>query len=309
MTLHNNKRLTPWTKAGRVLSLGISRLLPLDSSLSFEITSYPAFIDNLPPVFESFKIVQLSDTHFYEFSCPLYYQSVVDRVNQLKPDLIVLTGDVIHYGNSYLYYGNSFLQQLKATTGKFACMGNHDYNDDYRGEALKEMLRESGFSILVNQAFPIEQEGKKLWISGVDDYKKGCPDLEKAYISVQKDDFHLSITHNPLLADFMVKAKSPPQLIFAGHTHGGQIKHWLVDWMHNSILKVPYRHGWFNLGFSQLYVSSGIGSASMAIHMPYFDFALCPFRINTKPEIVLFELTGMPLGNNSYDNKHKVMVV
>lgn len=292
--VHDRSLLTRWTQTGRLLSKGLSRILPLEAALQFEISSHRVFIPNLPEVFESFRVVQLSDIHFYEFSCSAYYQSVVDAVNSLNPDAVVITGDIIHYGHRYLGFGASFLKQIKAREGKWSCMGNHDYSDDYRGEALREMLEESGFQPLVNESIVIERENRRLRLSGVDDCKKGHPDPDEAYCSVENGDVHISLVHNPALAPYLNLESHAPNLILAGHTHGGQIKHWLINWIQRPLLNTPYRYGWFPLGQSQLYVTSGIGSASLAVHLPHFDFALYPFRINTSPEIALFELTGLP---------------
>lgn len=286
---------TLWTRTGRIIAKGLSQILRPESAHCFKISPQTIYIPTLPEAFEGFRIVQISDIHFYEFSCSRYYQSVIDTVNGLQPDLIVTTGDIIHYGQHYLPLGESFLKQLSAPLGKWACMGNHDYSDDYRGQALQAMKRSAGFEVLVNEAITIEKEGKRLWLSGIDDFKMSAPDPEKAFSRIEKDEAHVSLLHNPAYMPKLVQRDKVPDLVLSGHTHGGHIKHAMVNWLQKHFFHHPYQYGWFHLGRTNLYVTSGIGSASVAIHMPHFDFALYPFRINTMPEIALFELTSQPI--------------
>jgi uncharacterized protein len=287
--------LTPLTRAGRFVSKSLTKLLDPESAFQFQVSSHTLFVPNLPEAFESLRIVHLTDIHYYEFSNAIYHQRVIDTVNSLKPDLIVTTGDIIHYGQQYLAMGESFLRQLKAPLGKWACMGNHDYSDDFRGAALRHMKASAGFKMLVNDAAPLEKDGQRLWISGIDDYKMSTPDPEQAYQDVEKDACHLTLLHNPAYTPNLIHRKNAPNVILSGHTHGGQIKHPVVSWLQRHVFHHPYQYGWFDFGHTKLYVSSGIGSASVAIHGPHFDFSLYPFRINTTPEIVVLELTNQPL--------------
>lgn len=289
-------RKTVWTRAGRLLAKGVSYVLNPETASQFKVEYQQVYVDNLPDAFESFRVVQLSDIHFYELGCSRYYQRVIDAVNALAPDLIVATGDIIHYGASYLAYSQSFLRQLEAPWGKWSCMGNHDYSDDHKGAALQEMMQASGFQVLVNDAAALEKEGKRLWISGVDDLLKGAPDPCAVSGKVEAGNPHLCLVHNPRLAPLMDVSERPPQLILAGHTHGGQIKHPFVNWMQHVVFKQPYQYGWFTFNRSKLYVTSGVGSAVVSWHVPpHFEFALYPFRINTLPEIAVFDLTGVPM--------------
>jgi uncharacterized protein len=280
-----------WTQTGKRIASGLSKVLPHEEAYRFQLAFQSVYLPHLPESFESFRIVQLSDIHFYEFSSAQYHQTVVDTVNNLSPDIIVATGDIIHYGQDYLGDGNFYLKQMKARVAKLACMGNHDYSDDFRGFAVREMLSDSGFEVLLNEATVIEKEGQHLWISGIDDCMMSTPDPETAYNKVEKNAVHLSLLHNPSFAPVLARQPKAPDMILSGHTHGGQIRHLLVNWLQQLVFHQPYQYGWFNLNQSRLYVTSGIGSASIAIHLPSFDFALYPFRINTTPEIAVFDLT------------------
>jgi uncharacterized protein len=286
---------TLWTRAGRVISKGVATILKPESASEFKVAYHTVIIPHLPEAFEAFRIVQLSDIHFYEFSCDQYHQRITDAVNNLKPDMIVTTGDIIHYGTDYLAMSESYLSQLQAPWGKWSCMGNHDYSDDAQGHAVREMMRNAGFQMLMNEAIVLEKDGQKLWLSGVDDLKKGCPDPDRAVETVETDLAHICLIHNPRLAPIMDQTESPPDLILAGHTHGGQIHLPMANWIHREVFRQPYVYGWFNFTRSNLYVTSGVGSAVVSWHLPpHFDFSLYPFRVNTLPEVAVFELTAQP---------------
>jgi uncharacterized protein len=288
--------VTSWTKLGRHVSKAISNWITVDEARVFQVVTHKAVIPNLPEAFESLKIVQLSDIHYYEFSCPEYHQEIIDAVNALQPDIIVTTGDTIHYGEHYLDMAHHYLSQLQASVGKWACLGNHDYNDNYRSYGVRAVKQESGFEMLVNEATVIKKEGQQLWLSGIDDYILGQPDHLTAFHSVEKNAAHIALAHNPKLGPILTQHQQAPHLILAGHTHGGQIKHPVADWVHHHVLKQHYQYGWYELAEeSQMYVTSGVGSANLSVHLPHFDFALHPFRIGTTPEIAVYELTGQPL--------------
>lgn len=279
------------TQAGRVFSAMVSKILPHAPAQVFDVARHHVTVPDLPEAFESFRIVQLSDIHFYEYGAASYYQNVIDTVNAIQPDMIVTTGDIIHYGHKYLALAESFLKQLKAPFGKWSCMGNHDYSDDFRGHAVQRMLKDAGFEMLLNRSAVIEKNGKPLAISGIDDCILGTPNPEAAYQHVESRMPHISLLHNPKYAPVLMAQPKAPDLVLSGHTHGGQIQHILVNWMHKRLFHMAYQYGWFHFGTSKLYVTSGVGSASVSIHQPNFDFALYPFRINTTPEIAVFELT------------------
>lgn len=287
--------LTPLTRAGRLIAKGLSKIITPGNALQFKVETHKVFAPNLPDEFENFRVVQLSDIHFYEFGCTQYYQAVVDAVNKLEPDLIVTTGDIIHYGQHYLGMSDYYLKQLQAKHGKWACMGNHDYDDDYRGMAVQAMLQSAGFTPLTNNAGVIEHEGKRLWLSGLDDMIKGVPDVDKACAHVEPEAFHLALAHNPRLGPLLNQQAAAPNLILSGHTHGGQVNHFLVRWFQKHIFHQKYQYGWFPLGQSNMYVTSGVGSAAISFHLPHFDFAMYPFRVDTLPEIAVFDLTSMPI--------------
>ncbi len=254
-------------------------------------------IPRLAPAFESFRIVQLSDLHFYEYTNPAYYQSVVEQVNELAADAIFLTGDVVHYGNRHLSLAESFLNQVTSKEGRYAVLGNHDYHDSGQGHYVRSMLERAGYELVINRNTRLTRsDGSGLWIAGVDDYKRGKPDIHAAMQGIPSDqEVTLMLSHNPLMFDSISRHPDyQVDLMLSGHTHAGHVYIPVLYPIYRYILQMKYRHGLFERNGTQLYVTSGIGSAAFYFSMFNIQFGFPRFRYNTHPEIAVLELTQTP---------------
>ena len=108
----------------------------------FELIGVDVKVNDLPQVFNNYKIINLTDIHLGQWISPQYLEGVVDYVNRLNPDMITLTGDYV----SYILDGyedpllNSF-KKLKAKDGKFAVLGNHDHWNG--ADKIRKILKEA----------------------------------------------------------------------------------------------------------------------------------------------------------------------
>jgi predicted MPP superfamily phosphohydrolase len=148
------------------------------------ILTHSIAIANLPEAFHNYRIVQISDIHFDEFTEPAFLTRIVDRVNALAPDLLLLTGDFISYGplplsfaRSAVYRCTDLLRPLTCPQ-RFAVMGNHDVS--IGAPVVRDALLLAEIPLLVNQYLPIERGSQRLWLGGVDDPCNGRPDLHLA---------------------------------------------------------------------------------------------------------------------------------
>jgi predicted MPP superfamily phosphohydrolase len=212
----------------------------------------------------------------------------------MAADILVMTGDIIHYGSDHIASAGEFLAKLQARLGKYACMGNHDYYDEAGGSKILAMLSGCGFETLVNSAIPIEDNGNRLWMSGVDDIKYGRPDIPKALaFSSQEDEPVLMLAHNPLTLDPVAYFPGKTvHLMLSGHTHAGHVYLPFLDPVYRSWFKLKYRYGRYQTGDTQLYLTSGLGSAAVYYYGQGFSMACPRFRFNTWPEIVEITLTA-----------------
>jgi uncharacterized protein len=256
------------------------------------ITKRKIIIDRLPIEFAGFRIVQLSDLHFYEYTDKAYYNRVIEQVNRLKPDVIVMTGDVVHYGPDFVEMAGSFLRRLESSQAKLGILGNHDYNDGARGSHIAAMLEKIGFQLLKNTNICIEREGQRIWFAGLDDLWYGQPNIVQALAGIpSQEEVTIVLAHNPLLFDpVALSGQGKVDLVVAGHTHAGHVYIPVLGPIYRKIFRMKYRYGLFEKNGCQLHVTSGVGSAAFYLKKQKIGFPR--FRFNTYPEIALLELTS-----------------
>jgi len=197
-------------------------------------------LDRLERLPEGFSIVQISDLHLGPSVDLDYGLKVAAKVNECRPDVIVLTGDIID-GKFELYRDLlQVLAQLKAKHGVYFCPGNHEYYWEF----LKWIpaISEQGVQVLLNESKTIKwtepthlgnQKEYELFIAGTHDLhaERIFPafkfDPQAALLHGSTKQFRLLLTHQPNGVKALLKPKSldgvlPPHLVLAGHTHAGQ---------------------------------------------------------------------------------------
>ena len=235
----------------------------------------------LPHQFDGFTIVQLSDFHYEEeFSAVPIHRSV-ELVNGLNPDLVVLTGDFVtvpmfsiglhaaRASANAVFPCAAALSRIKSAMGSFAILGNHDA---YSNPALVASgLRSHGIPLLKNTCVPIERNGARFWLAGIDDALEGKPDLGAAIEKIPSGEPIILLAHEPDFAD--EAAITPVDLQLSGHSHGGQI--WIpgvgAPWL--PPLARNYPRGFYKIENMVLYTNIGIGTIR------------APIRINCIPEV------------------------
>jgi predicted MPP superfamily phosphohydrolase len=247
------------------------------------VVTQPLIIANLPEPFRNFRVVQISDIHFDEYTEPSFLRRVIDQINQLTPDLVLLTGDFISMHPLGATFAQGAMVQCAEILGdivcrqRFAVMGNHD---SFLGAPLiGAQLASVGIPLLVDEYVPIERSGFLLWLCGVNDPVTLIPDLDLA-IPEQPDGPVLLMSHGPDFADTLL-AHPRGRLVdamFSGHSHGGQVRIPFLGPMQLPEGGRKYVEGLFRFGGLQLYVNRGIGAVGL------------PFRLNCPPEITLFTL-------------------
>ena len=251
-------------------------LIPIDTGRKtpyiLEITYHDAPITNMPPALKGTTFVHLSDLHGGFGNTDAVYEEAIARVNALKPDLILLTGDYIddHAKNNYPIH--EVLRRFEARLGLYASFGNHDHRRGIVG--TRRILEQAGVRILHNENIRLESG---LWIAGVDDYYEGKPDLARTLAGIPEDTTPLVLSHNPTLIE---QVNGRDLLMLSGHTHGGQIAlpfptPRMVVKFHLHCNQVA---GWYRIGRAQLYVNRGLGVTGK------------PFRYHCPAEIAVFRL-------------------
>lgn len=204
------------------------------------------------------KIVQISDLHVGVMIRRSYVEKIVQRVNGLKPDLIVLTGDIADGAPDNLTDQLQPLAKLCAPFGKFYVTGNHEYY--WGADKWVEKMRELGITPLINENRIVSFADIKVLIAGITDISSDNflpshkSDVHKAIHSDDKTDFAILLSHNPRAIGNAEKAGFNLQL--SGHTHSGQF------FPFNFLIFLAHK---YHTGLNQhnktwLYVNSGTGS-------------------------------------------------
>jgi predicted MPP superfamily phosphohydrolase len=278
-----------WNQRGRVAPIGGSKRTdtPL-RSLALSLThvaraalSEPYMLtiehkriklDRLPPVFNGFRIVQLSDVHHGPFSSREQIERAIETANRLQPDIIALTGDYISKERHYAAPCAEMLGKLKARFGVYAVLGNHDHWVD--APLLTDLFRAEGITVLINEGMRFEQNGETFWIAGVDDSMVGLEDISLALAGAREDEMKLLLAHNPIVLRRAVRASV--DLVLSGHTHGGQVA--IRGERSSARPRKRALQGLWRQGNTQIYVNRGLGTVVL------------PIRYGCPPEISLLEL-------------------
>jgi len=245
---------------------------------------------NLPPAFNNFKIVQISDLHASFWIGEAYLSRVVGTVNGLEKDLVVITGDIITGAvndfwkrwmpaakQDYIAMVTGVLSDLKSGN-KLAVLGNHDQWDGIETEKrLVRELENIGISVLRNASIPIRRKKDSIHIAGIDDVWFTY-DLVKALDGIPMDAFKVLLSHSPgIMSDVQNDMKI--DLTISGHTHGGQIA---IPYLSHHFIPIDnparYMSGLVKERYGYTYVNRGIGTL------------VFPFRFSAPPEITVIRL-------------------
>ncbi len=256
----------------------------------------------LPQAFEGLKIVQVSDLHFYEYSDDAYYRRVLEAINAESPDVVAVTGDIIHYGGHCLHRAEAFLSGIRAGEARLCVLGNHDFYDDAQSEAIRAMWQRLGFELLVNRHRLLQRSGERLWFVGLDDLWYGTPDIPRALEGVpSQQECTVALAHNPLLFDPLAHYRQGRiDLVLAGHTHAGHVYIPVLGPIYRKIFRMKYRYGLYQKKQTRLHVTSGVGSA--AFYLKKQRIGLPRFRFNTHPEVAVLTLVGDPAARPGQTN-------
>jgi len=238
----------------------------------------------LPDAFREFRIVQLSDFHVGPYVAKAQVEHAVELTRSLRPDLVILTGDFVSHslfetnGPAGARHAEPCAETLAPLTNTpiVAILGNHDHWND--PEIVTEILESHHISVLRNRSIPLERDGQRIWIAGVDDVLEGASDLDHTLASIPSGETTIVAVHEPDFADEVARRAVDLQL--SGHTHGGQFRIPGIGALILPELGRKYSSGLYRVRDLQLYTNRGIGVITP------------PVRFHCPPEVTLLTLTG-----------------
>ncbi len=233
---------------------------------------------------EELRIVLLTDLHFKDALLP-QYSRLARKVNQLQPDLILITGDTLD-STGHTPPADAFFQLLDPNVKKVAIPGNNDYRAAPAIDDIRQVYERHNCDFLLNESKAYTLRGHRIMITGLDDLLEGDSNFTAAVQGVGREKHHLLLVHSPLQQEHAKRqleklnaTRSPGEqlnigYVFAGHTHGGQVR------LPGFVPKLPpksggYVNGWYNDTPPYLYVSKGFGTSSL------------PLRFDARSEVIL----------------------
>jgi len=260
----------------------------LHSRLDVEVVRPRIPLARLPKAFDGFRIAQLSDIHISPFTTADYIHRCVSITNELKPDLIALTGDYIAWDTGQQGEVVRTLAGLRAPFGVFGCLGNHE-EESGTEESITGLFMAQGIHILRQARAPIVLGGETLNLIGIDEphgrtETEWRRDVHRKLRQIKElmmpETVNILLSHGDFPHMFDRVAELGIDLMLAGHTHGGQLS---LDFVHRGLnlshLIYDYNSGWYAKNGAQLYVNRGIGTTGF------------PIRLGARPEISVFELS------------------
>lgn len=243
-----------------------------------QVTQYDIFNEKIPKEFIGYKIIQISDFHNTKEKSLI--EDLIKEIKNQKPDIIVITGDLIDSRNTSNEIAIDFIKKIKDIAPIYYVNGNHEARiiDEYY--ELKSKMSELGVSILENKSTTIEKENSIINIIGIND-PSFTYESSINTIRYDKNNYTILLSHRPEL--FSSYAKENMDLVLVGHAHGGQIRIPFIGGVvaPNQGIFPKYSKGMFNENGTTMIVSSGIGNS------------IFPFRINNKPELVIISLNDL----------------
>jgi uncharacterized protein len=283
--------------AGIVAGSGLfgSLIFGFGNKYRYQVKKLKLSYANLPPSFKGLKIVHISDIHCGSFTNKAAVMRGVEKILQLKPDLILFTGDLVNDAAAEMKEYMDVFDKLNAPMGVYSVLGNHDYGDYISWESpeqkrknleqLKKIHGELGWRLLMNEHVILEKGEDKIAIIGIENWssKARFPkygDLKKAYSGAESHAFKILMSHDPSHWRAEVLESFPGiDLMLSGHTHGMQFGVEIpgLKW---SPVQYMYREwaGLYEKDAQKLYVNRGYG------------FIGYPGRVGILPEITALEL-------------------
>lgn len=241
--------------------------------------------NNLSDEFYGLKIAHITDVHYGQTVNKKELKTLVKKVNEYKPDIIVITGDLLDrdtkYSDEDITDIEAILNNLEATLGKYIIMGNHDNTKDIYISLVEKIgftnLDDTHEILYYNGSTPILIAGMS---TGEYGSKTAAQKVEEAILEVKTREipFSILIMHEP---DYIEEIEYDNfQLVLAGHSHNGQVRLPIIGATILPNHAKKYYDSYYKLNDTDLYISGGVGTSTIK------------FRLFNRPSFNLYRLVN-----------------
>lgn len=245
-------------------------------NFSLGITEITYENSKIPKSFNNYRILQISDYHNKKFLQEDYF---LNKVKATKPDIILITGDIINSRNPKYEIVEKTLEEIIKIAPVYYVTGNHESRLEEFPQFIEKM-KDIGVEVLEDSSLEVEKENSKINIIGLNDpqYYGKKHLFSKLKDLTKEDEFNILLSHRPEY--FKEYVKTGVDLVFSGHAHGGQIKIPFIGAIlaPNQGILPAYVEGLHKKDNTSLIISRGIGSS------------LIPIRVFNQGELVLVEV-------------------
>lgn len=257
---HFLKRALLWGAAPLTLGVYATQVEPF----WLESHDVPLTIPDLPPSFEGFRVVHLSDMHAGHGVHMDYLTRVVRQIDSMNADCVAVTGDLVNHTADTIEPVAELLSTIKAPV--FVCFGNHDYAPNTArpqawtilADPLEKALESRRIIVLRNAAIVLRRGTDRLWFVGLEDLYTTRFSPQMAFRGVGRNESIIALSHNPDSSAWLQNWGT--KLVLSGHTHGGQVRIPGLGAPILPLLNRRFEQGLFRLqNQCQMYVSRGVG--------------------------------------------------
>ena len=262
--------MSRWLKTALIIILmiiGITLYARFIGTMGFDTKEYTIYNNNLPSGFDGIKIVHFSDLHYNRSITSDKVDKIIKEINLINADIVVFTGDLIDkdmniMDSDYDYLTSAF-SKIKSKYGKFAILGNHEYDEM---DKVIKVFNNSDFKYLENDYEIIYNEkNEKIFIGGIGNVSYNLDDIDKTmeYFNSNSDiDYKVMLVHEPDISDKIVENYNV-SLILAGHSHNGQVRLPIIGALYTPPGSKKYYDEHYMIDGTNLYISSGIGVSTI----------------------------------------------
>lgn len=242
------------------------------ANTAVEVNEWVIESPELPAGFDGFRIAQISDLHNAEFGEG--NEKLLNLLEQAKPDIIVITGDMIDSRNTDVDIALNFAEKAVDIAPCFYVTGNHE-SRVREWDDLREGLTDLGVTVLLDEKVELSRDGGIVTLLGMQDPDFGGNFSAKLRDLTASEGYEILLSHRPERMTLYVACGV--DLVFSGHAHGGQVRLPFVGGL------VAPHQGWFPAYDSGLYEKDG----TLMLVSRGLGNSIVPLRFNNRPEIIV----------------------